>query len=147
MYYIELYFLYLIDIYSIPHDVLLFFFTFFFVATVLSLSKKNIYICINIKHTQNVSGRFYRYILLQMRRRIKAVVLCLQGQDINLNGVFPISKTEVLHNSRYISYTADIACIFVCMRFSDYKPIDYYNMQDVIKLTLKFKIDAKHWIV
>jgi len=54
------------------------------------------------KHTQNVSGRFYRYILLQMRRRIKVVVLCLQGQDINLNGIFPISKTDVLHNSWYI---------------------------------------------
>lgn len=56
------------------------------------------------KHIQNVSGRFYRYILLQMRRRIKAVVLRSQGQDINPNGVFPIFKTEVLHKTLCILY-------------------------------------------
>jgi len=78
---------------------MLFFRYIFFFCYYRSCNKKNVH-----KHTRNVSDRFYRYILLQMRRRIKAVVLCLQGQDINLNGVFPISKTEVLHNSRYISY-------------------------------------------
>jgi hypothetical protein len=92
------YIFYLTDINSIPRCCSFVTFFFFFVTTVLATTK-NVH-----KHTRNVSDRFYRYILLQMRRRIKAVVLCLQGQDINLNGVFPISKTEVLHNSRYVLY-------------------------------------------
>lgn len=103
---------YLIGIKSIPRCC---FCSTFFLSQ-LFFAKKYVH-----KHTQNVSGRFYRYILLQMRRRIKAVFLCLQGQDINLNGVFPISKTDVLHNSRYIFsyywYSMHLCCILciVCM--------------------------------